>query len=361
MRGDEVLQHRQALAEVGLDRARNDLALGVGHETAHTGDLADLHEVSAGTRVDHHEDRVLAREVVLHGPGNLVRGASPDLDELLATLRIGDETALVLRLHLGGTLFRGREQLGLLGRRDDVVDGDGDTGARRPVEAELLEGVERRSHVDLRVTIGELIDEAAERLLVDLVVDVGEVGGKRLVEDRAPERGLQDEGIAQGPALGRRPALGRHDVGQAQAHGLLQAESAAIEGHDGLGERGEGGDLLARCRAGHREVVDAEDHVLGRRRDRSAVGRREDVVARQHEDACLGLSLSRQRQVHGHLVPVEVGVERRADERMDLDGLALDELRLEGLDAEAVKGRRAVEQHRVLRDDLFEHVPHDRA
>jgi hypothetical protein len=37
--------------------------------------------------------------------------------------------------------------------------------------------------------------------------------------------------------------------------------------------------------------------------------------------------------VHGHLVAVEVGVERRADERVDLDGLALDEQRFEGLDA----------------------------
>ncbi len=64
--------------------------------------------------------------------------------------------------------------------------------------------------------------------------------------------------------------------------------------------------------------------------------------------------------MHGHLVAVEVGVERRADERMDPDCLALDEDRLERLDAEAMERRRAVEQHRVLADDLFEHVPHFR-
>ena len=89
--------------------------------------------------------------------------------------------------------------------------------------------------------------------------------------------------------------------------------------------------------------------------------RLEDVVARQHQDAGLGLRLCRQRQVHGHLVAVEVRVERGADERVDLDGLALDQLRLEGLDAEAVQRRRAVEQHGVLGDDLLEHVPHDGA
>ena len=84
------------------------------------------------------------------------------------------------------------------------------------------------------------------------------------------------------------------------------------------------------------------------------------LFAGQHQDPGLGLRLGRQRQVHRHLVTVEVRVERGADERVDLDGLALDQLRLEGLDAQAVQRRRAVEQHRVLGDDLFEHVPHDR-
>ena len=92
--------------------------------------------------------------------------------------------------------------------------------------------------------------------------------------------------------------------------------------------------------------------------DRAAGGRREDVVGRQHEHPGLGLGLGGQRQVDGHLVAVEVGVERRADQRVDLDGLALDQDRLEGLDAEAVQGRRPVEEHRVLLDDLLEHVPH---
>ena len=62
--------------------------------------------------------------------------------------------------------------------------------------------------------------------------------------------------------------------------------------------------------------------------------------------------------MHGHLVTVEVGVERGTDQRVQLDGLALHQLRLEGLDAQAVQGRRAVEQHRVRGDDLFEDVPH---
>src|SRR6476661_7041453 len=58
-----------------------------------------------------------------------------------------------------------------------------------------------------------------------------------------------------------------------------------------------------------------------------------------------------------HLVAVEVGVERRADERMKLDRLALDQHRLERLDAQTMQSRSAVQEYRMLADHLFEDVP----
>ncbi len=42
---------------------------------------------------------------------------------------------------------------------------------------------------------------------------------------------------------------------------------------------------------------------------------------------------------------------------MNLDGLALDENRLEGLDPETVQRRRPVQQHRMLLDHFTENVP----
>ncbi len=114
-------------------------------------------------------------------------------------------------------------------------------------------------------------------------------------------------------------------------------------------------DLLVRRQ---RQVVRTKDHVLSRLGNGPTRGRGEDVVRREHQDARLGLRLGGQRHVNGHLVTVEVGVERLADEGVDLDGLAVDEDRLEGLDTQSVQRRRAVEQHRVFADDLFEDVPH---
>ena len=58
-----------------------------------------------------------------------------------------------------------------------------------------------------------------------------------------------------------------------------------------------------------------------------------------------------------HLVTVEVGVERGADQRVDLDGRALDEQGLEGLDAETVQRGGPVQEYGVLLDDLLEDVP----
>ena len=64
--------------------------------------------------------------------------------------------------------------------------------------------------------------------------------------------------------------------------------------------------------------------------------------------------------MYRHLVAVEVGVERRANQRMDLDCFAFHQHRLESLNAQTVKGRSAVQHHRMIFDDLFQDVPNDR-
>ena len=138
----------------------------------------------------------------------------------------------------------------------------------------------------------------------------------------------------------------------------MQPQFAQVVGHDGLIDVDEGpaGSRLALHHLG--QVVDADDHVLAGGHDGPPVRRGQDVVGGQHQHPGLGLRLGRQGHVHGHLVAVEVGVEGLAHQRVDLDGLALDQHRLEGLDAEAVQGGGPVQQHGVLLDDLLEHVPH---
>ena len=62
-----------------------------------------------------------------------------------------------------------------------------------------------------------------------------------------------------------------------------------------------------------------------------------------------------------HLIAVEVSIERCANERVNLNGLAFNENWLEGLDAKTMQRRSTVQHDRVFLDDIFEDVPHLRA
>ena len=61
-----------------------------------------------------------------------------------------------------------------------------------------------------------------------------------------------------------------------------------------------------------------------------------------------------------HLVTIEVGVESRTGERVELDGLSFNHPRLEGLDTESVEGRCTVEEHWMTLHHVLEYVPNYR-
>src|SRR5450432_3679726 len=115
--------------------------------------------------------------------------------------------------------------------------------------------------------------------------------------------------------------------------------------------------LAGQAFAHDRDVIEAEHDVLRGHDDRLTVRRVQDVVGRHHQDARLQLRFQRQRNVHGHLVAVEVGVEGGADQRVKLDRLALDQHRLERLDAQPMQGRGAVQEHRMLADHFVQDIP----
>ena len=64
--------------------------------------------------------------------------------------------------------------------------------------------------------------------------------------------------------------------------------------------------------------------------------------------------------MNGHLVAVKVGVKGMTDQRMNLDGRALDQHSFEGLNAETVKRGSTVQEDRMVFDDLFQARPKPR-
>ena len=64
--GDEVLQRRQALAEVGLNGKVDRLTGHVGHQATHASELTKLQLGATGAGVGHHVDGVVLGEALEH-------------------------------------------------------------------------------------------------------------------------------------------------------------------------------------------------------------------------------------------------------------------------------------------------------
>ncbi len=137
----------------------------------------------------------------------------------------------------------------------------------------------------------------------------------------------------------------------------LKINRAAFKGTTDFVDIGKLHALTAPAFQRQRHVVQPQHHVLRCADDRLTGGRREDVVTGHHQGTGFKLCLQRQRHVHRHLITVKVGVKRRADQRMQLNGLTLNEYRLKGLDTQAMQRRCAVEHDRVFTDDIFQDVP----
>ncbi len=201
MSGDEILEHGQTFTEVRGDRPLDDFAGGLGHQTAHAGELFDLLAVTTRAGIDHQEDRVqfLASLVMLEGAehdvGDFVARVSPDIDDLVVALAIGDDAFAILLLDVLDLLVGVRELQLFLLRNDHVGDPDRDAGLGRFAEPEFLQLVER---LDGAVLAGDLIaapDNVAELLLASGFVEEAETIGPDLVEDDATRGRFDDVGF----------------------------------------------------------------------------------------------------------------------------------------------------------------------
>src|SRR5215831_19481015 len=269
--GGEVLQHGEAFAEVGGNGRLDDLARGLGHETAHPRQLADLLLGAAGAGVGHHVDGIelaallAAFQLAEHGIRNLLRGVGPDVDHLVVALAVGDDAVLVLLLHLIDLPPRPVDQLALGGRDVHVLDADGQAGQSGIAEADVLEVVEEGHGRLVAEAVVALADERADLLLLELLVHEAEGLRHHVVQQRAAHRGLDDAAVV------------------AEADARLQVDVLVVVGDARLFRIGEEPAFTLGPRPLLGEVVDPEDHVLGGDGHGRAVGRREDVVGGEHQ------------------------------------------------------------------------------
>ena len=343
VRGGEVLQHREPLTEGGADRQLDDAAGGVAHQSAHAAHLADLGDVSLRAGVRHHRQRARRLHGLVLGRLDLARRLGPEADRLLVELVAGDEPLLVLLLHLVHLGVGGRHDLLLAWRNGDVRDRDRQAGLGRVAESDVFHVVhEADGLLDPQVAV-DGGDEFAQRLLVHQLVLEPQRLREDLVEEHPPDRGLDERAVV---AVADRLV----QAGVTEPVDQLHLVVAAV----GL-QRLVLVPQVVLVQVGH--VVAAEHHVERRRDNRLPVRGREQVHGAEHHLPRLRDGLVRQRDVHRHLVAVEVRVVGEADQRVKLDRRPLHEHRLEGLDAQAVQRGCAVEQHRAVLDHLFQDVP----
>src|SRR6185436_2711426 len=373
VRRDEVLHHFEAFTEVRRDGRLDDFTRRLGHQAAHAGELADLLFRSSRAGVGHDVDRVedpafLVDQLHLaeHRVGDVLGRFRPDGDDLVVALAVGDGAFEVLRFDLDDLFARGLHELRFLLRNDEVVDADRQARLRRVREAEVLERVEHLDGLlEAEAQIAAL-HELLQALLLQQAVHVRHLRGNLLIQNHAADRRVDDLLVdlldfrAQHVLIVARGGQVLQIARVAQADRRQRLHFARFERQHDVVRVAERAAFALRAALGLRQVVAAEHDVLRRNRDRGAVRRRQDVVARQHQHRRFDLRFRRERDVDGHLVAVEVRVERRADERVDADRLALDQHRLERLDAETMERGRAVQQDRMLANHFLEHVPHFR-
>ncbi|OIQ83694.1 hypothetical protein GALL_344920 [mine drainage metagenome] len=371
--GDEVLQHVEAFTEIRRDRRFDDGAVRFGHQAAHAGELANLCRGAARAGVGHHVDGVerflahllamtvgdgLGGEAVHQRLAHFVAGTAPDVHDLVVALALGDQAGgVLLGDFLDFLLGMGNEGV-LFIRNQHVVHADGNAGTGRQGETRLQKLVGEDHGVAQPAAAERRVDQARDFLFLQRLVHHAERQplGQDFRQQGAARRGFHDHGLGREGACGLVALV----FGQAHADARGDLQVAGLQRAVNFTDVGKHHAFAFAVDALTGGVVQAQHHVLGGDDGGLAVGGEQHVVGSQHQRAGLHLRFQRQRHVHGHLVAVEVGVEGGANEGMQLDGLALDQHRLEGLDAQAVERGGSVEHHRMLADDLFQDVPHDR-
>jgi len=417
VRGDEELGHGHAFTEAAVNRNLDDGRLvflagfGLGrtrHQSAHAGQLGEVVLVAAGAGYRHHVDRVHTRQ----GFHQLVADGGldpfPEFREGAFPFLRGKQAAVAQPVQLVRLLLALVHVVPLVRGDVDVAQRNGHAGDGRIQIAHVLQAVQNVAGAVGLVAVEHFGDQQSQVLLLEFRSDLA--GCDLLLDVGAQRYEIIVRGVLQGLRIHHvqvREIRREHfveddlaDAGQQVARVLLLTEAGLVQRISRDGDAGvQMHDLHL---IGHQDLVDvledmafivaeplphvrliiqaelaqtvrmviellgglfhvqievAQHQVLARGDDRFAVFRTQDVVGTQHQDLGLGSGLFGQRQMDCHLVAVKVGVEGRADQRMDTDGASLDQLREEALDAQTVQSRCTVQENRMVRDDFLDNVP----
>ena len=347
MGANEILPSRQPLPEAGLYRRGESLDFAArgseSHQAAHPRHLLDLGDVPLGAGVGHSGHATIVGNIVAHLRFHAFRSRRPCSDDALLPFLIGHHAQHIVFLEVSHLVGSFGEDFRLVRRHLQVVDGNGNARLGGVVETQLLDAVQRpRRRLVVVQPFVQLPRELRQCPPVhQLVLEINH-RRQRFVENQPPHGGFHLAfGAGNAVDFDSLPQVNvAGGVGNPRFVRIIEIFAAA----------------LTACVL--REVVAPHHHIQVGRHQRIPGGRRQHIVDAQHYRPRFVHRHGRQRHVHRHLVAVKVGVERRTHQRVQLNGAALNQHRLERLDAQPVQSRRPVEHHRPVFNHILQNRPH---
>ena len=245
-----------------------------------------------------------------HGLPDLFADVGPDIDRLAVAFAVGDQSLFVRLLCLSDETVRDRHFPFLDFRNLQVGRRETNARERRFVEALRLQAVQQRNRVRAVQDLVTIRDHLLQLALVERHVVERHALRQHVVEDHAADGGFEEVILRDHLSPVRTDDLAAFDA-DINLRAFAHAAFVVRQEHFFLGAELH---ALALDRlAFRRQEVGAHHDVQIRRDDRVAVRGREDVVGRNHQHPGFNLRFQRQRQMHRHLIAVEIGVESGAD------------------------------------------------
>ena len=282
MRRHEVLQNVQSFTEIGLDRKLDRMSGRIGHQASHTGQLLDLLIGTTGSGIRHHEDVIVLIQSLQQLRGQDLVSLLPGLDDFLITLLFCEESSAVVPCDLVDGVLRFLDELRLFRRNCHVGNGNRHGCDRRILIPHRLDRVEHFCRHCRAVDIDRLREDRLQLLLACQEINFQLECIFRILAVYEPEI-LRDDLVEQetsqctGNIAGDRLAVLERLLHTDRDPGL-QRNVLVFIGKDRLIQACKMHSLALHARTLLRQVINTEDHILGRNRDRTAVGRLEQVV-----------------------------------------------------------------------------------
>ena len=380
MSRNKVLQHTQSLAEVRGNRCFDNRTIRLGHQTAHTGQLTNLCCRTTRAGVSHHVDRIerllhhglailhasfsgntiydgFGTQLIHHGLGNHIACAAPDIHNLVVALAIRHQTRGVLCMDFHHFFFCSRNQIAFFRRHQHVINANRNAGAGCISKTGIHQLIRHDNGVTQPALTEAGVDQLGNFLFLQSFIDQRkrQTGRQHFGQQRTTDCRVMAHQFFYELAI-----CILMELYQTHNYLGLQCHFTRLIGARNFGNIGEhrtfalGADIFS----GH--VVQTQHDILRRNNNRLAVCGGEHVVGCEQQGAALHLRFQRERHVYCHLIAVEVGVECRTNQRVQLYRLAFDQNRLERLDTQTVQGRCAVQHHRMLAYHFFENIPDNR-